>query len=363
VDAGLLVGTQYIYIWTKSFLALSQGVAARLWNDTGKGTIILEEAWTILELIDQANNIAPPVGVTLDQFKADLLDIHNQRLAAMDANGVDFMVLSCATPCIQGISDSAAAAELAVKVNNELAASIANNTARFGGFASLAMHNAIVAAQELNRTVKELGFLGALINDYQESGPDNATLLYYDQPEYDVFWKMVSDLDVPIYLHPRVNIAQITALEYQHCLFINGPAQEFAVTLSNHILGLCANGVFDRFPTVKVIVGHLGERIPSDFFRIDEQLARQVPEGMPMLRNASSYWQTNLYETTSGNFATALVQFHISQIGLDRILYSVDYPYLTIAEGATWVNGLSLNSQDLLALKRGLAIELLKLNE
>jgi 2,3-dihydroxybenzoate decarboxylase len=174
------------------------------------------------------------------------------------------MVLSCATPCIQGISDPAAAAELAVKVNNELAASIANNTVRFGGFASLAMHNATLAAQELNRTVKELGFLGALINDYQQSGPDNgscsfhrfkfmvaetlvnvATLLYYDQPEYDVFWQMVADLDVPVYLHPRVNIAQINVLMYQHCPFINGPAQEFAVTLSNHILGFCANGIFE----------------------------------------------------------------------------------------------------------------------
>jgi 2,3-dihydroxybenzoate decarboxylase len=85
------------------------------------------------------------------------------------------MILSCANPCIQGISDPVTAAAMAVKVNNELAASIANNTVRFGGFASLSMHNATVAAQELNRTVKELGFLGALVNDYQQSGPDNSS--------------------------------------------------------------------------------------------------------------------------------------------------------------------------------------------
>ncbi|KAF8578083.1 amidohydrolase 2 [Ramaria rubella] len=281
----------------------------------------------------------------------------------MDESGVDFMVLSCATPCIQGISDPVAAEAMAKTVNNQLAEAIANNTLRFGGFAALAMHNATTAAQELKRAVNELGFLGALLNDYQQSGPDNETLLYYDQPEYDVFWQMVTDLEVPVYFHPRGGIAQLVALEYQQAIWLNGPAQSYAVTLSNHILGLCVNGVFDRFPKLKVAVGHLGERIPSDLFRIDEQLIRQVPEGMPMLRNVSSYWRTNLFETTSGNFATDLIFFHIGQIGLDRILYSVDYPYLTMTEGAAWVNGLPLNNEDLLALKRGHAIEFLGLNK
>ncbi|KAF8585050.1 amidohydrolase 2 [Ramaria rubella] len=317
-------------------LSLLGSISARRWNDTGKGTIILEEAWTIPDLLFQQRHV---------------------------------MVLSCASPCVQGISDPVAAAELATTVNNQLAASISNNTFRFGAFAALAMHNATLAAAELKRTVTELGFFGALLNDYQQSGPDNdrfvikATLLYYDQPEYDVFWEMVTQLDVPVYLHPRVGIAQLTALQYQHSIWLNGPAQEFAVTLSNHILGLCANGIFDRFPKLKVIVGHLGERIPSDFFRIDEQIAHQLADGMPMLRNASSYWKTNLFETTSGNFATSLLNFHIDQIGLDRILYSVDYPYVQMTEGAAWVNSLRLSAKDLISLKRGLAIELLRLND
>jgi hypothetical protein len=115
----------------------------------------------------------------------------------MDANGIDFvcflatifwitalnsnvalvqMVLSCSSPCIQGISDPEVAQEMSVKANNELARQISNNTLRFGAFAALSMHNATLAAQELNRTVKDLGFLGALINDYQESGSDNGKL-------------------------------------------------------------------------------------------------------------------------------------------------------------------------------------------
>ncbi|KAF8882798.1 hypothetical protein BD779DRAFT_903424 [Infundibulicybe gibba] len=227
------------------------------------------------------------------------------------------------------------------------------------------MHNATTAALELNRTVTELGFFGALVNDYQQSGADNTTLLFYDQPEYDVFWQMVTDLDVPIYFHPRHNIAQISKLMFSHSPFLQGAAQEFAITLSGHVLGLCANGVFDRFPKLKIIVGHLGERIPSDLFRIDDYLQRQIPLGSPMLKNASAYWRTNLFETTSGNFATSLLKLHIDQIGLDRILYSIDYPFETMEAGTAWVNTLGevIGQGNADSIKRGAAINLLKLNQ
>ncbi|KAJ7583331.1 amidohydrolase 2 [Mycena floridula] len=308
-------------------LAAKSFARARLWNSNGTGTIILEEAWSIPELLS-----AVPVS---PEVFPDLLDIHNQRLDHMNTNNVDFMVLSCATPCIQGISDPDAAAAMAINVNNKLADSISNNTLRFGAFASLAMHNATTAAQELNRTVNKLGFLGALLNDYQQSGPDNETLLYYDQPEYDVFWEMVTALDVPVYFHPRSNIAQLFNLEYQHARWLRGPAQEFSATLSTHILGLCTNGVFDRFPNLKVIVGHMGERIPSDLDRIDQQLKKQISAGMPMKANVTSYWQTNLFETTSADFVTDLLQFHVNRIGLDRILYSCR---LSIGDPRGWSN-------------------------
>ena len=96
---------------------------------------------------------------------------------------------------------------------------------------------------------------------------------------------------------------------------------------------------------------------------VSSELARQVPEGMPMLRNVSSYWRTNLFETTSGNFATPLLHFHIDQIGLDRILYSVDYPFVQMTEGAAWLDTQPVSGNDLVGLKRGLAIGLLGLNK
>ncbi|PFH47446.1 hypothetical protein AMATHDRAFT_77216 [Amanita thiersii Skay4041] len=353
-------------ILTGAFYLLSfYGVESRVWRDSGTGTIVLEEAWTIPELLFQIPNTTAALGHTNAELKSNLIDIHNQRLADMNANGIDFMVISCAQPCIQGIVDPEDAAAMAVMVNDRLAESIANNTDRFGGFASLSMHNATVASEELRRAVKQLGFLGALVNDYQQSGPDGATLLYYDRPEYDPFWQTVTELDVPVYFHPRSNIPQVQSFLFNHSPFIKGPAQEYAVTLSNHIIGLCTNGVFDRFPKVKIIVGHMGERIPSDLVRIDEQLLRQKTLGMPMLKSVTEYWLANIYETTSGNFATPLLQFHMDQIGLDRIMFSIDYPYVVIPEGAAWINGLNetLTKQQLNSLKRGVAIEVLRLNE
>ncbi|KIJ25499.1 hypothetical protein M422DRAFT_61123 [Sphaerobolus stellatus SS14] len=311
-----------------------------------------------------SRHTTPALGETIADLVSNLEDIHDQRLRQMDATGIDFMVLSCGSPCIQGISDPILAESSARQANDLLASAISNNTFRFGAFAALAMHNASVAAAELKRAVKELGFLGALVNDYQQSGHDNATLLYYDQPEYDVFWQMVTELDVPVYFHPRVGIPLLTTLQYQHAIWLNAAPQEFAATLSGHVLGLCANGVFDRFPKLKIIVGHLGERIPSDLDRIDEQLKRAIPNGLPMKRNVTSYWQTNLFETTSGNFATPLLKFHIDTIGLDRIMFSIDYPYASVEEAQNWVNTqVPLNRADLLKLKRETAIEVLGLNK
>ncbi|KAJ3998412.1 amidohydrolase 2 [Lentinula boryana] len=362
---------QVVFIAAMNLLFLNQHVEARRihWHDTGNGSIALEEAWSIPEL--GLSTAAPPLGQTSAELNANLLDIFDQRLAHMDATGVDFMVLSCASPCIQGISDPATAESMAIHVNNELAAQISspsagNNTGRFGAFAALSMHNASAAAVELKRTVQQLGFLGALVNDYQQSGKNNDTLFFYDQPEYDIFWSTVTELDVPVYFHPRVNVAPISTLLYTQAPWLRGAGQEFAVTLSNHVLGLCTNGVFDRFPSLKVIVGHMGERIPSDLDRIDKEIARQKVLGMPMLRNVSSYFTTNIWTTSSGSFSTALLEYHQQEIGLDRIMYSIDYPFETMEDGEVFLDELEeevLTEKELKQFTRETAIALLKLNE
>ncbi|KAE9407412.1 amidohydrolase 2 [Gymnopus androsaceus JB14] len=312
----------------------------------------------------------PEAGLTVAELNSDLFDIYDQRLTRMDENGVDFMALSCSSPCIQGISDPATAESMAISLNNQLAAQIYNDsshpniTGRFGAFAALSMHNASAAAVELRRAIQELGFLGALVNDYQQT---NDTLLFFYQPEYDVFWDTVTELDVPVYFHPRNNVAPISTLFYTQVPWLKGPAQEFSATLSTHVLGLCTNGVFDRFPTLKVIVGHMGERIPSDLDRIDKSLAEQKSNGMPMLLNVSTYFHTNIWETCSGSFNPSLLEFHRKEIGLERMMYSIDYPFVQMEDGKAFLDELEegrvLTREEMRQFTRETAIGLLKLNE
>ncbi|KAH8597599.1 hypothetical protein B0O99DRAFT_508227, partial [Bisporella sp. PMI_857] len=129
---------------------------------------------------------------------------------------------------------------------------------------------------------------------------------------------------------------------------------QFAVELSNHIVGLCANGIFDRFPTVKVIVGHLGERIPSDFWCLDE--SEKKPQGMPMKRKLSDYWKINIYETTTGNFWTPLLDFNRNLLGADRILYSINYLFVMMQQGQEWLDTLPYSNFSKLQLICGNAI-------
>ncbi|KAJ8090429.1 hypothetical protein PM082_019027 [Marasmius tenuissimus] len=253
-------------------LFLVAETSARLACLKGHGSIALEEHWSRHELegaykcvfrssvsppIDQtvacASPSANPTGGTVDELRANLEDIHDQRVKQMDKNDVEFMVLSLESPGIQGISDPTKALETAIDVNNDIASGIASTPNRFGAWASIPMHNASVASEELKRTVNELSFLGAILNDYQQSGPQNGVLyattdpsspivdskcldtLFYDQPEYDVFWETATELDVPVYLHPRLNTPAIARALYSGNPWLRNANQEFATTLSNHV--------------------------------------------------------------------------------------------------------------------------------
>ncbi|KAG7088694.1 hypothetical protein E1B28_012664 [Marasmius oreades] len=330
----------------------------------GRGSIILEEHWVSTEESKSITSATIPYGQTIEEFQLNIADIHNQRLQTMDDNHIDYMVLSYGSPGIQGISDPEKALATATEINNRMAGLISNNTQRFGVFAALPMHNASLASQELRRAVTELGFVGAMIHDYQQSGPDNGTL-YYDRAGYDEFWKTVSELDIPVYFHPRLNTPALSGPIYKDAPWLRGAIQEFAVTLSNHILRLCVNGVFDRFPDVKIIVGHMGERLSSDLYRIERTLRAQLTPGLPMQQKLSWYWQRNIYETTSGDFTTPLFRFHRQQLGISRMLFSVDYPFEPIGEASEWLESLSeiLSVGELYALRRGNAMKLLKLKE
>ena len=131
------------------------------------------------------------------------------------------------------------------------------------------MHDPRQAADELRRVVTTYGFKGALVNDTQRAGPDGDDMIFYDQPEWDVFWSTVTELDVPFYLHPRNPTGTIHDKLWADRKWLVGPPLSFAQGVSLHLLGMVTNGVFDRHPKLQIVIGHLGEHLPFDLWRIN----------------------------------------------------------------------------------------------
>ncbi|KAJ5153206.1 uncharacterized protein N7482_009684 [Penicillium canariense] len=176
---------------------------------TFKGTIAVEEAVISPDtawLLEESQQILTPGNTgkhAVEAHKARLMDIHGSRLKAMNAEGVEYMLLSLTSPGCQGIPDQDLAEKTAAQFNDWLAGEVAKNPSRFGGLAALSMHDPSQAASELERAVNGLGFYGGIVNDSQLTGTDGLERRYYDSPFYDPLWKMVEKLDVPIYFHPR----------------------------------------------------------------------------------------------------------------------------------------------------------------
>ncbi|KAJ7181320.1 hypothetical protein C8R43DRAFT_269349 [Mycena crocata] len=333
------------------------------------GKIILEEAFNLPEWGAMS---AYQAGLfTADgngQAHADrLADIHGERLAKMDKHGVQFCVLSLTAPGIQDFVDPTEAALGAVQANDWIAEEVQKNPTRFGAVAALAMHDPQVAAKELKRCVQELGFLGALVNDTQRGGVDGEVPVFYDGPEWDVFWRTVADLDVPFYLHPIAPKGSQYNKFWADRPALVGPCMSFANGVSMHLLGMIVNGVFDRHRSLKVIIGHMGEKLPIDLWRISHWLEDvHKPRGaVKMQRTLREYFESNIWVTTSGNFDTKVLKYVVSELGASRVMFSVDYPYETFEIACEWFDGIKPDSQlsdaDLKSISRDRAIEVFKL--
>src|SRR4051812_11833380 len=278
---------------------------------------------------------------TWRELRLNLLDVGDRRLALMDRYGMERMIVSLNAPAIQKIQDTKKAADVARRANDQLAAFVAKRPDRFSAFAALAMHDPEIAATELKRCVKELGFVGALVNGYSQVGaPDHC--VYYDIKPYWPFWGVVEELDVPFYLHPR-DPAQKKSYEGHPWLI--GPAYGFAAETGLHALRLLGSGLFDRYPKLTLILGHMGENLPFTLYRTDQRIAWS-PMGYPAKRKISEYFQDNVYITTAGNFRTQTLIDCILEVGADRILFSTDYPFEAVQEAAQWFDAASISEPD-----------------
>lgn len=311
------------------------------------GKVSLEEAFELPRLLESSKEqaalyIAPQ---NADRYIEQIQNVKGNRLTLSNKHGIGYTIMSLTVPGVQGIYVQTEAEDYATEVNDYIAREVSSHRDRLGAFASLSMHDPIQAGKELTRCVKELGMHGALLNDLQHAGPDGETYLFYDQPEYDVFWKVVCDLDVPIYIHPLGPMGIYYEQQYKQRKYLIGPPMSFANGVSLHILGMITNGVFDRFPKLKIIIGHLGEHLPGDFWRISHwfehcsrPLAMQRGEVFGK-KSLLDYFKQNIYFTTSGNFSTATLKFVVDHIGADRVLFSVDSPYEFIEQGCQWWDG------------------------
>lgn len=309
------------------------------------GKIALEEHFALPDAADAAYKEQPT-----PDFGLQMLDIGERRIAEMDRGGVELCILSHTAPGIQGIPDVSEAISTAKKWNDYLAQQIAKYPKRLKGFAALPLQDPEAAAHELTRCVKELGFCGALVNGFSQVGtPDSA--VFYDLPQYRNFWATVQQLDVPFYLHPRSPLPS-RQQAYAGQEWIAGSPWGFAVETSIHALRLMGSGLFDEFPKLQIILGHLGEGLPFGIWRVDNRIAKRKL-ATKAKRSMSQYLRENFYITTSGNFRTQALTDVMLEVGSDRVLYSVDYPYEFMEEAGKWFDNAPVSEADRLKIARG----------
>jgi uncharacterized protein len=286
----------------------------------------------------------------------DLLpDIGEARVAAMDAAGITVQVLSNTGPGPDLVPDADGIA-LARELNNHLAAAIARRPDRYAGFAVLPMQSPDVCAAELKRAVKDLRFMGALINGTTEGR-------FLDHPSYDGLLAAAVELDVPIYIHPHlppepVRQAYYSDLPPDAARVLQSAAWGWHSETAIHVLRLVMAGTLDRHPRLKLIIGHMGEMLPMMLQRIDEVSALDTDH---LTRPVSRTILDQVWLTTSGIFSEPPLLAALLTFGIDRIMFSVDYPYSSNAKGHDFLGRLSLAPADMAKFAHRNADALLKL--
>lgn len=294
---------------------------------------------------------ALPAGL-MAELGARLADVDDERLAQMDAGNITYAVLSQTMPGVQAETDRAVAVRRARENNEFLAARIARHPERLGAFAHVALQDPAQAADELERTVREHGFKGALINGHTLGR-------YYDSLDFDVFWERAQALDVPIYLHPA-GFSQVPAL-LDGMPVLQGAVWGWGVETAGHALRLLFGGVFDRFPRLCLLLGHMGEFLPYQRWRMDSRFAA-YPMGVTLARKPSAYIGSNILITTAGVCSAPALMGAIGEIGAQAVLFSVDYPYESTAEACNFIEQAPLDDTSRALVCHGNAQRIFKLD-
>lgn len=316
--------------------------------------IAIEEAFSLPQMATKGAALDQPshfqAGV-LENWERRLPDITDLRLKDMDDNGVDMQVLSLTNPGVQMQPDAAIAVSDAKLANDFLAAAVNENPTRFAGLAAMPLQNPSAAIRELDRAVNDLGLSGVLVNGHTLG-------TYLDDPQYCDFWEALTGHDVPLYLHP--NSAPLGWSVFEGSPELLGPSYAWAIETGAHALRLVFSGLFDQFPTAKVILGHMGEFLPFHMPRLDIRFRDLMPH-VKLAKKPSEYLVDNFVITTSGVPSAIDLWAAAMAVGIDNILFAIDYPYESSAEAVEFLHALPLNEPDRHKIAHGNAERLLRL--
>jgi predicted TIM-barrel fold metal-dependent hydrolase len=317
-------------------------------------TITLEEHFVTQSFLKATT---PPGQAPVPFFAAmqpKLLDLGAGRIAAMDEAGIDLQILSSIPMGFDALPVETATA-LARDVNDELAAAVKTNPTRLAGFAMVSLKDPALAAAELERCVTKLGFPGLLVDGMSDG-------LFLDDPKFLPVFEAAAHLGVPVYLHPAPPPASIRQA------YFSGLPDEIAQRLSTagwgwhaeaglHTLRLIVSGLFDRLPGLQLVIGHMGEGLPYALARSSGILSQALPH---LKRPVAEYFQSNVHLTTSGYFTLPPFKCALEVIGIDRLMFSVDYPFSPNTRGREYLDSLKsiLSAEEMEKLTHGNAEKL-----
>jgi predicted TIM-barrel fold metal-dependent hydrolase len=311
--------------------------------------IAIEEHYSDAELIALFQGLdaaAPP------HVLQKLADTGAARLKDMDEAGIDIQVLSHTAPSLQKVSSGAV--ELARRVNDRLAQIVATQPTRYAAFAALPTSDPAAAADELARCVEKLGFKGAMIHGLAHGQ-------FIDDARYWPIFARAETLDVPIYLHPAMPHPAVIDAYYKEYAkdypVLLRAAWGFTVETATLAIRLVLSGVFEKHPKLKFVLGHLGEGLPFLLWRINNGLARPGQKPVAFRDIFSAHFSV----TTSGFFSDPALLLCVQELGIDRILFSVDYPFEANAPGPAWLESVPLCDEDKNKIASGNAKRLLRM--
>ncbi len=272
--------------------------------------------------------------LTIPKWREGLFDLGELRLREMDEAGIDMQVVSHVAPGTQKL-DPETAVRLARHANDQLQQLILAHPGRFAGYAELPTPNPKAAADELERTVTKYGFKGAMINGLTHG-------MFMDEKRFWVIFERAHKLGVPMYIHPSTPHPAVIDAHYKDYPVLARAGWGFGVEAATHAVRLILSGLFDAYPNLKIILGHLGESLPFWLWRCDRVLSRDSG----IKKRFREYFREHFVVTTSGNFSHPALLCCLLEMGADNILFAVDWPMQSNVEARKFIASAPISDGD-----------------